>query len=201
MPPVTQLTQLDFSRTYTYTDYLTWKFPERVELIQGRVRPMSPITWRVHQEISGNLVGLLHALRRKISHFKAFTAPFDVRLPQAGQREYAQITTVVQPDLSIFYGAEKLDESGGTGAPDWIIEILSPETMDHAIRTKFSLYQANGVREYWLVTPGLQNVVIYLLENGRYQLQGAYFEPGPIPVRTLPGCRIEWAEVFEDVER
>ncbi|MBC8085157.1 MAG: Uma2 family endonuclease [Hymenobacter sp.] len=198
MPPITSLSQLDLSKSYTYADYLTWEFPERTELIRGKVRQMSPITWRVHQEISLNLMVALHKFVRS-KPWQAFHAPFDVRLPHVASTNDALITNVVQPDISVFSDARKLDDRGGIGAPDWIIEILSPETMDHAIRTKFSLYEESGVQEYWLVTPGLKNVVAYTLGNGRYHLRGEFFEPGLIPVHTLPEFGIEWAEVFEGV--
>jgi Uma2 family endonuclease len=120
-------------------------------------------------------------------------------LPHTASTDDAQIINVVQPDISVFRDARKLDERGGTEAPDWIIEIISPETMDHAIRTKFNLYEESGVQEYWLITPGLKNVVKYVLVGKRYQLQGEFYEPGPIPVHTLPEVGIEWSEVFEGV--
>ncbi len=128
-----------------------------------------------------------------------YTAPFDVRLPHAAGSADAQVTTVIQPDICVIRDPRKLDELGAVGAPDWIIEIISPETMDHAVRTKFSLYEENGVREYWLVTPGLRNVVVYLLIEDRYELGGTYYSPGTIPVQTLAGFSIEWDEVFEGV--
>ena len=71
--------------------------------------------------------------------------------------------------------------------------------MDRDIQLKFDLYQRHGVREYWLVFPDAQAVVAYQLnENGRYQLTAEYAEPGPMPVATLPGLAVEWADIFDD---
>ena len=84
------------------------------------------------------------------------------------------------------------------GAPDWIIEIVSPGNLKHDTITKFGLYEENGVREYWIVFPGEKTVLAYLLdEHGRYQVTDEYAAPGPMPVAVLPGLAVEWAEVFE----
>ena len=130
---------------------------------------------------------------------RTYVAPFDVRLTKTTPDGDAQITTVVQPDICVICDPRKLDEFGCVDAPDWIIEILSPGNTAHDSRTKFDLYEENGVREYWLVDPGLKNVAVYVLEGGRYQVRGEYYEPGSIPVYTLEGLTLEWAEVFEGV--
>ena len=85
------------------------------------------------------------------------------------------------------------------GAPDWIIEIISPGNTAHDTKTKFDLYEENGVAEYWIITPGIKNVAVWLLTDGRYQIHGEYYKPGPIPVHTLAGLTQEWAEIFEGV--
>lgn len=198
MPVITHISQLDPSKTYTYADYLTWKFPERTELLGGKVHLVSPITWRVHQTISGNLTVAIGNARRAL-RIEAYVAPFDVRLPHTDSRADERILTVVQPDISVFRDEQKLDELGGIGSPDWIIEILAPETIHHISRTKFEVYEASGVAELWLITPGLQSVLTYVLKAGRYELHGTYYEPDPIPCATLPGFAVEWAEVFAGV--
>ncbi|WP_316932319.1 Uma2 family endonuclease [Hymenobacter terrenus] len=85
------------------------------------------------------------------------------------------------------------------GAPDWIIEILSPGNIARDTKIKFDLYEESGVLEYWIVFLGVKTVAAYVLENGQYQLVGEYFTPGPIPVRPLPGLLLEWSEVFAEV--
>ncbi|RZK16051.1 MAG: Uma2 family endonuclease, partial [Hymenobacter sp.] len=79
-----------------------------------------------------------------------------------------------------------------------IIEIVSPGSTAHDTKTKFDLYEENGVLEYWIVFPGLKTVTAYVLENGQYQLAGEYAEPGLMPVATLPGLMVEWAEIFDE---
>lgn len=200
MPPITSLSQLDLNKRYTYADYLTWQFDELVELIKGRVFRMSPAPQSAHQTISFNIGGLIHQLVRGKT-CRGFAAPFDVRLTTASPNGEAQITTVVQPDLCVVCDPTKIDRKGCLGAPDWIIEILSPGNPSHDTKNKFDLYEESGVGEYWIVFPGEQTVSVFLLENGRYQPRGDYHTPGPIPVRTLPGATIEWAEVFENVDQ
>ncbi|SES90702.1 Uma2 family endonuclease [Hymenobacter actinosclerus] len=198
MPVITDISQLDLSKTYTYADYLTWRLDEFVELIKGKVRLMSPAPRVRHQKISFRLNTLIGSALRG-SQCQGFAAPFDVRLLKNSPNGDAQVSTVVQPDLCVICDPAKLDEFGCVGAPDWIIEILSPGNTTHDSKTKFDLYEENGVREYWMVDPGLKNVVVYTLENDQYQLQGEFYQPGPIPVATLPDTALEWAEIFEGI--
>ncbi len=198
MPPITDISQLDLSKRYTYADYLTWRFDEIVELIKGQVRLMSPAPRRAHQDVSGNFFGTIysHLLDRSC---KVYHAPFDVRLTTAGPNGDGHIETVVQPDLCVICDPAKLDEQGCLGAPDWIIEILSPSTASHDTKTKFDLYEESGVTEYWIVFPGEKSIASYALEHGHYKLQGTYYTPGDIPVRTLPDLHLSWEKVFKDV--
>jgi Uma2 family endonuclease len=199
METITKLSQLDPNGSYTYADYLTWKFEEFVELIKGKIlRPMSAPTSR-HQQYSINLSTEIR-LFLKSKPCRVYAAPFDVRLARSTGNGDAQIKTVVQPDICVVCDLAKIDERGCLGAPDWIIEILSPGNLAHDTHTKFDLYEENGVREYWIVTPGLQTVTAYVLDAaGRYQVAAEYASPGPMPVATLPGLAVEWADVFDDL--
>lgn len=195
--PVTDLSQLDPNQTYTYADYLSWRFEELVELIKGKfTRPMLAPS-RMHQECFGNIFGPVQQYLRG-QPYRAYAAPFDVRLTTAGGNGDMQITTVVQPDICVVCDRRKLDARGCLGAPDWIVEIISPGNTSRDTRTKFDLYQESGVREYWIVFPGVQTVAVYVLENEQYRLWAEYAEPGPIPVHTLPGLALDWAEIFAD---
>jgi Uma2 family endonuclease len=127
---------------------------------------------------------------------QVFVAPFDVRLPKKSETSDEQIFTVVQPDVCIVCDANKIDRRGCLGAPDMVVEILSPGNMSHDARTKFSLYEEFGVKEFWLVSPGDENVVVYHLQDGKFVLHKEYAEPGEIPVATLPGFSLEWSEIF-----
>lgn len=199
MAPITDVSQLDLSRRYTYADYLTWQLTEWVELIRGRVRLMSPAPKRRHQDITRNIeLPIMQFLRGKSC--KIYHAPFDVRLTRSTPNGDASIETVVQPDVCVICDPQKLDDRGCLGAPDWIIEILSPGNFTRDTKEKFDLYEEAGVREYWVVEPGQKNIIVYLLdEAGRYQLRGEFYTPGLVPVTTLPELLIEWAEVFEGV--
>lgn len=127
-----------------------------------------------------------------------YHAPFDVRLTTGGANGNQQIQTVVQPDICVICDRTKLDDRGCLGAPDWIIEIVSPGNTARDTKTKFDLYEESGVREYWIVYPGLKTITAYVLDNGEYKLMGEYIEPGVLPVATLPGLTLEWAEIFTE---
>jgi len=197
-PIITDISQLDPNEQYTYADYLSWKFGELVELIRGKMlRKMSAPT-SAHQQCSSNLQGELYAyLKRK--QCRVFAAPFDVRLLRSTGNGDDQVRTVVQPDLCIICDPAKIDQRGCLGAPDWIIEIVSPGTATHDTRTKFDLYAENGVGEYWIVLPGEQTVSVYVLEEEHYQPRGDFYEPGLIPSHTLPELQLQWTDVFEHV--
>ena len=199
MPLITQLSQLDPDKSYTYADYLTWRFEEFVELIKGKVlRKMAGPSAR-HQRTSRQLGYAIEGFVRK-GPCEMFQAPFDVRLTRSTGNGDAQIKTVVQPDIFVVCDRTKIDERGCLGAPDWIVEILSPGNLSHDTRTKFDLYEENGVREYWILDPGLKAVVAYALAaTGRYELVAEYAAPGPMPVAAVPGLVLQWADVFDDL--
>ena len=185
--PVLQKTQ-----RYTYADYCTWDDNERWELIDGVAYAMSPpAPTESHQSISGNIY--LHIgqfLRGK--GCKVFYAPFDVRL-NAGKKD----NTVVQPDILVVCDKSKLDGKSCVGAPDMVVEILSPSTAVHDMIRKYGLYQKSGVREYWIVDPETKTVVTYIWENGKEDKK-IYDTPEIVPVYVLEGCNVDLAEVFEE---
>jgi len=152
---------------FSYADYLTWE-EGRWELIDGTPVAMSPTPSRQHQEILGTL------FHRMFQFFKdtgchVYVAPFDVRLPAKTNDADEHITTVVQPDISVICDHSKLDDRGCLGAPDLIVEILSPASAAHDLKVKRDLYEKHGVREYWLVHPGDRLLMIYVLdEHGQY---------------------------------
>lgn len=149
--------------TYTYGDYYKWNDNERWELIEGVPYNMTPAPSRFHQKI-------LTSLTRLFANFlinkscEVYPAPFDVRLPSAGEAD-EKITTVVQPDLSIICDEKKLDDKGCKGSPDIVIEILSPFTAAKDRKQKFNLYQKHGVKEYWIVHTTEQYLEVFKLNN------------------------------------
>lgn len=167
---VTDINELDLSGTYTYADYLLWEFEERLELIKGKIFKMSPAPGTLHQRLSTKLVGNLFKYFEN-NPCELFSAPFDVRLYDTKKSAVADrdLYTVVQPDICVVCDSSKVDERGCLGAPDLVIEILSPGNSQKEIYNKFLLYQECGVREYWLVEPNQKAVLLYALdETGRY---------------------------------
>lgn len=198
MAVITDISQLDLSKTYTYADYLSWRFTEYVELIKGRVmRKMSAPT-SAHQQCSSNLQGIIwNYLKGKPC--RVFAAPFDVRLLRSTGNGDTQIETVVQPDICVICDLTKIDKRGCLGAPNWIIEIISPSTATYDVKTKFDLYAENGVAEYWIVFPGEQSITTFVLRDGEYQPTGVYEDPGLVPSHTLPELPLEWTDSFAGV--
>ena len=192
---ITSLSQLDLSKRYSYKDYLTWHFSDFVELIRGRIVKMSPAPQTRHQVVVLNIAAAIKQYLRK-KQCQVFVAPFDVRLPKKSETADEQIFTVVQPDVCIVCDPNKIDRRGCLGAPDMVVEILAPGNMSHDARTKYALYEEFRVKEFWLVSPGDENVVVYHLQDGKFVLHQEYAEPGPIPIAALPGFSLEWSEIF-----
>ena len=196
---ITNINQLDLTKQYTYADYLTWQFDEMVELIRGKVVKMSPTPNLSHQAVSSNFHVIIGSYLKK-NPCMVFSAPFDVRFPLPFEKQTAhKINTVVQPDLSIICDRSKLDTQGCNGAPDWIIEILSPATSKKDLTDKFDLYQNAGVQEYWIVHPTDCTVIPYRLSDGKYMsLRPTPFAKGEkIPSGIFSNLIIDLEEVFE----
>ncbi|OWY26119.1 Uma2 family endonuclease [Sphingobacteriales bacterium UPWRP_1] len=196
---ITDITAIDPNRRYSYADYLQWTFEEQLELIKGKIFKMSPAPNRRHQQISGELFRqIANYLYKK--NCKVFDAPFDVRLPDKKKSSPDnQIFTVVQPDICIICDPAKLDERGCLGAPDFIIEIVSPATIKKDLNEKYRLYEESGVREYWIVQPNDQTVTVFTLsEAGQYQLRKIYSASEEVPVNIFPGFSIHLEEVFSE---
>ena len=155
----------DSSITYTYADYLQWKFEERLELFRGKIFKLSAPNTR-HQDISRNILVPI-ALFLKKKSCKVFAAPFDVRLPVKNKKKDDEITTVVQPDICVICDETKIDSRGCCGAPDLMVEILSPGNSKKEIRLKHELYEEAGVKEYWIVNPVEENIVVFILNEER----------------------------------
>ncbi len=189
----------DLSGTYSYADYLTWTFDEMVELINGKVYRMSPAPSSKHQLVVGELYLQLASFLKK-KPCKVFIAPFDVRLPQSRKKGNEFIDTVVQPDLCIICDLTKIDAAGCLGAPDWIIEILSPHTSAKDLRQKFDVYEKSKVKEYWVVDPISGTVLVYTLNSkGKFEgLLKPYVKSEKIKSHTLPGLVVDLNEVFQD---
>lgn len=175
---------------YTYADYLSWPEQERWELIDGVAYAMAPAPARRHQEIVVEMVAQVVPFLRG-TPCALYAAPFDVRLPRRRQAD-ENTDTVVQPDLIVVCDRSKLDERGCRGAPDWVVEVLSPSTAAKDQIQKRALYERHGVREYWLVHPTDRLVTIYRLDQGGYGKPEILELKGQTPVGVVAGLTIDW---------
>ena len=199
MSVITNINELDFSKKYTYADYVKWQFDEMVELIHGKIYRMSPAPNLEHQRVSGRLHTFINIFLMK-GKCESFAAPFDVRLPlPPKQVKENKINTVVQPDITIVCDPEKLDSAGCKGAPDWIIEILSKGTSKKDLNEKFELYQHAGVPEYWIAHPMDGTLLIFRLDKKeKYQSlrPQPYTSGDSISPAAFPDLKIDLTKVF-----
>ena len=199
MSIITDINQLDLKKKYTYADYLSWQFTERVELIKGWIYKMSPAPRRLHQTVSGNLFFELKSFFKECN-YKVYEAPFDIRLKKNKGTDQ-EIDTVVQPDISVFCDLTKLDDRGGIGAPDLVVEITSDSTMKKDYNEKFNVYEENGVREYWIVNPDAQSMEIFILNNARLESAAIFnVKEGTTQVNSFifPGLMVDLNGLFKD---
>lgn len=180
---------------YTFADCLAWDERDRIEIVNGEAIMMSPPT-RAHQEI-------LMELARQLANFlegkkyKVYPAPFAVRLFEQDGDAPENVDTMVEPDISVVCDKSKLDKYGCKGAPDMVVEILSPSTRCHDRLVKLGLYQQAVVREYWIVDPENRSVQVFLLdEMGALRLREDYGREDIAKVNVLDGCFIELSKVF-----
>jgi Uma2 family endonuclease len=189
---ITNINQLDLNKTYTFADYLLWRFKERVELIKGKILKMSPAPAPNHQRIARKLsLNLGNFFENKSCEF--FFAPFDVRLPN----KTGEILTVVQPDLCVICDRDKIDDKGCLGAPDLVIEILSPGNSKKEMNLKFSLYEESGVWEYWVVDSSEKFILIYSLENGEYISRKPVADGEMLQSIKFPDLRFSTQDLYE----
>ena len=191
---INSLNQLDLvNGIYSYADYLVWKIKERVELLKGKILEMSAPS-PIHQEISGNLQGALFVFLKN-SKCKLYTAPFDVRFPQKGE---SQVYTVVQPDLCVVCDLEKIDGRGCVGAPDLVVEILSPSNSRKDLKDKYEIYQEAGVPEYWIVDADDKAIYRYVLEGDTYIGLPPVSEGDVFHSRKFPEMEIDTKHIFKE---
>lgn len=193
-----QFSDLDLNKTYSYADYLNWTFDERIEIIKGKLFNMGPSPAPAHQELSGIIFyELFKYLKGKPC--KVYTAPFDVRLPKRSFDE-RQIFTVVQPDISVICDLQKIDEKGCLGAPDIVIEILSPGNNQTELQNKYQVYEEAGVKEYWLVVPKEKALWQYILNTEVMFIATRPFTIDDLLTSdSLPGFSLKIDDLFRQV--
>lgn len=194
---ITSLSQLDLNKTYTYADYLTWKIKERVELLRGKIMQMSPAPSRYHQQISQYINSDLYQFFKNQT-CQVFYAPFDVRLERVVDDQ--KVSNVVQPDICVVCDLSKLDDRGCSGAPELIVEILSPGNTKKEMKYKFELYEAAGVEEYWIVDPTEKTVLQYSLINGQFTNRRPLIEEDTLTSTLFPDLQIDLKSVFKEIK-
>lgn len=196
-PAYKTLNEVDFSALYSYADYMRFEFEERLEIIKGHLFKMSPAPSRIHQGISANIfVPIYNILKGKPC--RVYSAPFDVRLARKSVND-KEVFTVVQPDIVVVCDPAKLDQRGCIGAPDIVVEILSPGNNKKELINKYEVYEEAGVKEYWIVSPSDKTFFRYILdENGKFQPTKLLTEGEELTTSIIPGLKLILEEVFED---
>ncbi len=181
---------------FSYADYCKWTDDECWELIDGVEYDMSPAPSRIHQKLSGELFVRIYDVL-KDRQCEVYAAPFDVRLPDYAEASDEEIFTVVQPDIVVVCDASKLDERGCMGAPDLVIEILSPYTAAKDMKIKRDLYEQHGVREYWLVHPTDKTLMVYCLrQDKQYAKAEIYASQDIVESTVIEGLKIDLTDLF-----
>jgi Uma2 family endonuclease len=182
---------------YTYADYLKWKFEERLELFRGKIFKLATPSTK-HQTVAARLHLKIGGFLERHPCF-VFIASFDVRLPVKNRKKNNEITTVVQPNLGVVCDRSKIDERACCGAPDFIIEILSPGNSQKEVRLKYELYEEAGVKEYWIVNPVEENIVVHVLNNeGKFQAIKMYAAGHVIHSSCTESLQIDVKEIFKN---
>ena len=192
---------LDLNRRYTYADYMTWADDKMRELLNGFVRLMSPAPTLIHAVVLRKIgTAMINHLDRTGGDCQVFYAPFDVRFPKnPDETKDHQIYTVVQPDICVVCDPAKLDERGCLGAPDMVVEILSLSSQKYDLNEKFNIYEAGGVKEYWVVSPKEKGINVFILQDdGKYDAGSVYEGNTQVPVQTLCGLSISTEALFKD---
>ena len=197
---ITNINQLDLNGTYSFADYLTWKFTETVELLRGKIARMAAPIWQ-HQSILGEIhLELGFFLRNKPC--RLFIAPTDVRLPRKTADANEQVFTVVQPDIFVLCNENKQYSklNGWVGIPDLVVEIVSPSTRKRDLYEKKEIYEEAGVREYWVVFPLESMLFQFVLENGAYSFPKILVENDLVQCAIFPDFTLDLQQVFKVLE-
>lgn len=197
-PEIWEFKELDLSGTYSYASYMRWKFHERVELIKGKIFQMGAPTTK-HQVFIGDIFAVLHQFL-KGKQCRVFVSPFDVRFPGRSLAD-REVFTVLQPDICVVCDDQKIDDKGCLGAPDIVIEVLSPGNNRKDLDFKFKVYETSGVREYWVLDPSKESMLKYVLnEDGVFVASSPFMSGEVFTSDVFPGFSLNMEELFGFVE-
>jgi Uma2 family endonuclease len=182
------------AKPITYTEFRAMEFSEAeeqtyvFELINGEIVAKNHPT-ATHQRVLRRLSSVFDAHVSDANMGEVFFAPFGVVLGE---------TTDVQPDLFVILDANlpNLREDGFFGAPDLVVEIISPSSLKHDRNTKFKLYERTGVGEYWIVDTKNKSIEVYSRVEGAYDLTSVAVENGAVASSVVGGLGVSVAEVF-----
>ena len=176
---------------FTYQDYAKTPEGERYELLDGELI-MAAAPNMAHQHTQTNLGGEFYIFVRDGDLGSVYFSPTDV---------YLSDTDVVQPDLVFFSKEWSRIRTGKNirGAPDIVVEILSPSTSTYDWGYKRDLYAKYEVKEYWLADPYARQIIVMLLKDGRYEIVGVYREDDTLRSPTLEGFELDLGRIFDDV--
>jgi Uma2 family endonuclease len=180
---------------YTYADYLSWPDNERWEILDGTAYNMSPAPLIEHQRITMELSGIIWSYLRG-KPCKVFVSPIDVYIPKQKEDSDDKIENVVQPDVIVVCDHSKIEKRGIRGAPDIVIEVLSPQTEKKDWNDKFNLYEKSGVKEYWIVDPSEQVVHQYVNTNNRFNLVKMHEAGSVLESSVITGLKVEMIEIY-----
>ncbi len=192
-----QFADLDLTKTYTYADYLKWTFDERLELIKGKIFKMSPAASSIHQIVFGAIFNVLYN-HLEGKQWRVFAAPYDVRLTRKSTND-RDIFTVVQPDICVICDPSKIEKRGCLGAPDIVVEILSPGNNKTELKNKYEVYEESGVLEYWIIPPFEKSLYRYVLVDGHFLSSQPLTIGDNLSTEILPGFVLNLDKVFAGV--
>lgn len=183
------------SKLYTYADYINYSENERIEIVDGHIYVMSPAPSRVHQGIIMELSTIINSyIKTNKGNCKVYPAPFDVFLTNKEILESCK--NIVQPDISVICDISKLNDKGCVGAPDLIIEVVSPHNTSSDYVRKLNLYENCKIREYWIVNPMNETILVYRLEeSNQYAAPESYTFKDKIKVGIYENLEINFAEL------
>lgn len=186
------MTTPELNKRYRYRDYEQWE--GRWELINGLPYNMTPAPSTKHQKI---VTEILFALRSFLGEngCQVFVAPFDIRLSE--MNDYENPDTIVQPDIAVICNPNQLDEKGGKGAPDLIIEVLSPSTALKDRNQKYHLYEKHSVKEYWIVDSIHQTIEVYGLVEDRYNNRSVFGKEDTLTSFVFPDLQLALHSILD----
>ncbi|WP_234124306.1 Uma2 family endonuclease [Clostridium hydrogenum] len=184
------------NKLYTYSDYLNYPEGERIEIIDGHIYRVAAAPSRIHQSVIMELSTIINSyIKSNNGSCKVYSAPFDVIL----KNDDEQVTSsknIVQPDISVICDKSKLTDKGCTGAPDMIIEVVSPYNSNSDYIRKLNLYYQFKVREYWIVNPMEETILVYSLnENCEYAAPKSYTFKNTIKVGIYDNLEIDFNDL------